>query len=320
VIEMSIKDSERLDEENRATQGWKFIALEELVDLQRGHDLPDPQRKPGRVPILGSFGITGYHDESKAKGPGVTIGRSGSSFGIVSYSPVDYWPLNTVLYVTDFKGNDEKFVYYFLKSIDFAGFNSGSAQPSLNRNYIYPILIKIPPLPEQRAIARILSSLDDKIEANRCMNETLEAMARAIFKSWFVDFDPVRARAEGRAPAGMDAETAALFPDGFEEKEGRRVPMRWRLTTLADAIEIHDSKRIPLSNRERANRHGPYPYYGAASVMDYLDDFLFDGKYVLLGEDGSVVNKDGTPTIQYVWGKFWVNNHAMCLQVKMVLA
>jgi len=81
------------------------MTLEEFVSLQRGHDLPDLQRRPGKVPILGSFGITGYHDTPKAKGPGVTIGRSVASFGMVSYSPIDYWPLNTVLYVTDFKGN-----------------------------------------------------------------------------------------------------------------------------------------------------------------------------------------------------------------------
>jgi len=208
------------------------MTLEEFVSLQRGHDLPDPQRRPGKVPILGSFGITGYHDTPKAKGPGVTVGRSGASFGIVSYSPLDYWPLNTVLYVTDFKGNDEKFVYYFLKSIDFTCFNSGSAQPSLNRNYIYSIMVKIPPLPEQRAIACILGTLDDKIEANRRMNETLEAMARAIFKSWFVDFDPVRARAEGREPAGMDAETAALFPDSFEDSLSGEIPLGWQINSI----------------------------------------------------------------------------------------
>ena len=214
------------------------MTLEEFVSLQRGHDLPDLQRRPGKVPILGSFGITGYHDTPKAKGPGVTIGRSGASFGMVSYSPIDYWPLNTVLYVTDFKGNDEKFVYYFLKSIDFTCFNSGSAQPSLNRNYIYSIMVKIPLLSEQRAIASILGTLDDKIELNRRMNETLEAMARAIFKSWFVDFDPVRAKAEGREPAGMDVETAALFPDSFEETELGMVPKGWKLKSLNEIAEF----------------------------------------------------------------------------------
>ena len=98
--------------------------------------------------------------------------------------------------------------------------------------------IPLPPLPEQHAIARILGSLDDKIELNRRMNATLEAMAQAIFKSWFVDFDPVRAKMEGREPAGMDAETAALFPDAFEEVDGREVPEGWTLSTIGAEVQV----------------------------------------------------------------------------------
>ncbi len=138
------------------------------------------------IPVIGSSGITGYHDTALAKGPGVTVGRSGASFGVVTYSPVDYWPHNACLYVIDFHGNNERFSYYFLKSLDFSSFNSGSAQPSLNRNFIHPIKINIPPLSEQRAIAWILGALDDKIEINRRMNRTLESITRAVFRQWFV--------------------------------------------------------------------------------------------------------------------------------------
>lgn len=181
--------------------GWQDMKLGEFVTLQRGHDLPEPQRKPGKIPVIGSFGITGYHDTATTKGPGVTVGRSGASFGVVNYSAVDFWALNTALYVNDFHGNDEKFTYYFLKSIDFQRYNSGSAQPSLNRNFIHPIPIKVPPLDEQKTIAHILGTLDDKIELNQQMNHTLESIARALFKSWFIDFDPVRAKIDGRQPA-----------------------------------------------------------------------------------------------------------------------
>ena len=217
-------------------KGWQLMRLGDFVTLQRGHDLPEPERRPGEVPIVGSFGVTGRHDTAKAKGPGVTVGRSGASFGVVSYSPVDYWPLNTALYVIDFHGNDERFAYYLLKSLDFTRFNSGSAQPSLNRNYIHPIPVVVPSLPEQRAIAHILGTLDDKIELNRRMNETLEAMARAIFKSWFIDFDPVRAKAESRDP-GLLKPLADLFPDSFEESEFREIPKGWRVGTLGDVTE-----------------------------------------------------------------------------------
>jgi type I restriction enzyme, S subunit len=218
-------------------KGWIRMRLGEFVTLQRGHDLPDERRRPGDVPILGSFGITGRHDEAKTRGPGVTVGRSGASFGVVSYSPIDFWPLNTALYVIDFHGNDERFAYYFLKQFDFQGYNSGSAQPSLNRNFIHPIPIDVPPLSEQRAIAHTLGTLDDKIELNRRMNETLEAMARALFQSWFVDFDPVRAKPEGRDP-GLPKEIADLFPDSFEDSELGEIPKGWEIKSIGDIADV----------------------------------------------------------------------------------
>jgi type I restriction enzyme, S subunit len=171
-----------------AIDGWTRMPLGQFVTLQRGHDLPDERRRPGNVPILGSFGITGWHDEAKARGPGVTVGRSGASFGVISYSPVDYWPLNTALYVVDFHGNDARFAYYFLKRFDFKAYNSGSAQPSLNRNFVHPVLVDVPPTTEQRVIARILGALDDKIELNRRMIATLDAISQTVFESSFGDF------------------------------------------------------------------------------------------------------------------------------------
>jgi len=166
---------------------WREMSLGDFVGLQRGHDLTDGERRPGNVPVMGSAGMNGCHDTAIAKGPGVVVGRSGASFGQVHFCPNDYWPHNTALYVTDFRGNDPRFTYYFLKSLDFTGYNSGSAQPSLNRNYIYLIRTRVPQPSEQRAIASVLGALDDKIELNRRMNETLEALARALFQNWFVD-------------------------------------------------------------------------------------------------------------------------------------
>lgn len=219
-----------------AGNAWTRMSLGEFIKLQRGHDLPDERRRPGKVPILGSFGITGWHDEAKASGPGITVGRSGASFGTVSYSPIDFWPLNTALYVIDFHGNDERFAYYFLKNFDFQIYNSGSAQPSLNRNFIHPIPVAVPPVSEQRAIAHILGTLDDKIELNRRMNETLEGIARAIFKSWFVDFDPVRAKAENE-DTGLPKHITDQFPDSFVDSELGDIPKGWRVGKLGDVAE-----------------------------------------------------------------------------------
>src|SRR5438034_10860388 len=156
-----------------ASDSWRETTLGEFVRLQRGHDLPETDRRLGMVPIMGSAGQNGFHDTTKAKGPGVVIGRSGvGSMGVVTYCACDYWPHNTVLYVTDFLGNDERFTYYFLRHLNLRRFDSGSAQASLNRNYIYPIRIRVPERAEQRAIAHVLGMLDDKIELNRRLTST----------------------------------------------------------------------------------------------------------------------------------------------------
>lgn len=248
---------------------WLNLTFGDFVSIQRGHDLPDQHRRKGSVPILGSFGITGYHDTAKTKGPGVTVGRSGASFGVAAYSGVDFWPLNTALYVTDFKGNDPKFVFYFMKAFDFSSYNSGSAQPSLNRNNLYPTLVKIPQPREQKQIASLLIALDDRIALLRETNTTLESIAQALFKSWFVDFDPVRAKQEGREPEGMDADTAALFPDSFEESELGLVPKGWRVGKVETVLS-----RLPAKVRytkDQISSDGGTPVYeqGAGILLGY---------------------------------------------------
>ena len=255
-----------------ASDSWREMTLGEFVRLQRGHDLPETDRRHGIVPIMGSAGQNGFHDTAKAKGPGVVISRSGvGSMGVVTYCATDYWPHNTVLYVTDFLGNDERFTYYFLRHLNLRHFDSGSAQASLNRNYIYPIRIRVPNPTEQRAIAHILSTLDDKIELNRRVNETLEAMARALFKSWFVDFDPVRAKAEGCDP-GLPKPIADLFPDRFEDSELGEIPEGLEIAALGDHFDavkgvsykgsgLSDSG-MALHNLNSVYEGGGYKYEG----------------------------------------------------------
>lgn len=157
--------------------------------------------------------------------------------------------------------------------------------------------IKLPSLKDQRRIASILSSLDRKIELNNKINADLEEMAQAIFKNWFVDFEP--------------------FKDGkFVDSELGMIPEGWKVGRLFDIAEIFDKKRKPLSGNVREKMDKIYPYYGATSCMDFVDDYIFDGIYTLIGEDGSVVKENGLPYMQYVWGKMWVNNHAHILQGK----
>ena len=217
---------------------WQEVSLGEVMTLQRGFDLPRNKRIKGPFPVIASTGQVGLHAEAKVRGPGVVIGRSGS-LGGGQYIQDDFWPLNTTLWVKDFKGNDRHFCYYLLKSLDLAHFNAGSGVPTLNRNHIYPLPVLCPPFPEQRAIAHILGTLDDKIELNRRMNETLEEMARALFKSWFVDFEPVRAKMEGRwrrgqSLPGMPADLYDLFPDGMVSSELGEIPAGWEVGVLGN--------------------------------------------------------------------------------------
>ena len=120
------------------------------------------------------------------------------------------------------------------------------------------------------------------------INDNLFQQAQEIYRSWVIDLDPF---------------------DG-------KIPLTWSIGKVGDIIELYDSKRIPLSSRERAECQGIYPYYGATSIMDYVDDYLFDGIYLLLGEDGTVADSKGYPILQYVDGKFWVNNHAHIIKGK----
>ena len=164
---------------------WKKHKLGNLVKFQRGHDLSKSEFIDGNIPIVGSNGIIGHHNKFTCKAPCITIGRSGS-LGTPYFYNVNIWAHNTTLYVKEFYNCDPKFMYYLLQTIDFKQFNSGSAVPSLNRNYIHPIEVLAPEIQEQQRIASILSSLDDKIELNRQTNQTLEGIAQTLFQEMCV--------------------------------------------------------------------------------------------------------------------------------------
>ncbi|HBL06214.1 MAG TPA: restriction endonuclease subunit S [Clostridium sp.] len=168
------------------------------------------------------------------------------------------------------------------------------------------IKILMPSFEEQKAIANIFSNIDKKIDINNTINKKLEEMAQAIFKQWFVDFEFPNEDGEPYKTSGGE----------LVESEVGMIPKGWEVRVLGDIIELFDSKRIPLSKNEREKREKLYPYYGAASLMDFVDDYIFDGIYIPMGEDGTVVDDYGFPVLQYVWGKFWVNNHAHVIKGK----
>lgn len=185
---------------------------------------------------------------------------------------------------------DKNFLFYYFKSSngqhELLQNESQVGVPSISSplTSLKAVNVLLPPLPEQKAIASILSSLDDKVDLLYRQNKTLEAMSESLFRQWFV-----------------------------EEAEAS-----WEEGRLGNVIECYDNKRIPLSKmqRDKMKEGDLFPYYGAASIMDYVNDYIFDGDYILLGEDGTVRTNEGYPILQYATGKFWVNNHAHVLKAK----
>lgn len=178
------------------------------------------------------------------------------------------------------------YIYYLLKDAvhHLQRISHGGVFNTITRDTFKEIKISLPPISEQKAIASVLSSIDDKIDLLHRQNNTLESIAETIFRQWFIE----------------EAD------DGWEEG------------VLGDAIQLFDSKRMPISKiqRDKMKDGNLFPYYGAATIMDYINNYIFDGEYILLGEDGTVRTNEGYPILQYATGKFWVNNHAHVIQAK----
>ena len=288
---------------------WKECKLSEIMDLIGGGTpkTSNPDYWGGDIPWISVKDFNGerrYVGDTEKK---ITkLGLENSSTKILSKGDIIISARDTVgelaIIPSDMAFNqscyglrakdfvDSCFLYYLLKqSVNILKHNThGSVFDTITRETFENISVKLPPLPTQQKIARILSSLDDKIELNNKINTNLEQQAGALFKNWFVDFEPF----DGKMPEG------------------------WKVGTVSEIITLHDSKRIPLSSQLREKMKKKYPYYGATSLMDYVDNYLFDGIFLLLGEDGTVVDSEGFPILQYVEGKFWVNNHAHILTGK----
>ena len=217
---------------------WHNCMLGEVVELKRGYDLPAADRRPGRVPIISSSGPSGWHNVSKVRAPGVVTGRYGT-LGEVFFVTDDYWPLNTTLYLRDFKGNDERFVAYFLRSLDFQSFNDKSSVPGLNRNDLHLHPVSVPPVAEQKQISAVLASLDEKIEQNRRTSHALEDSARVLFEAWFINFEPVKAKATGASSfPGMPRDVFAALPSSLVNSDIGALPDGWSTRPIGDAVTV----------------------------------------------------------------------------------
>jgi type I restriction enzyme S subunit len=215
---------------------WKKITFKDFVTLQRGFDLPVSQMQEGEVPVIGSNCIMGYHNIAKIQPPGVITGRSGT-LGVVQYSDQPYWPHNTALWVKDFKGNHPKFVYYFLRTLHLERFNRGTSVPTLNRNVLTTLEVRIPDYPEQEKIALLLSQYDNLIDNNLTRMELLEQLARLLYQEWFVQL---------------------RFPGYEHTRIVNGIPDKWQKGTVSDLGKIITGKTP--SKKDPDNFGGKIPF------------------------------------------------------------
>lgn len=202
------------------------------------------------------------------------------------------------------------YLYYYLTQEKITNYfqmiaeSSVSSYPSITSDIIGNVEIDLPPIDEQNRIANIIMNVDAKISINLELVSSLEEYSQLLFHKWFVDFN------------FPDKEGKPYKDNGGEmyEVDGKMIPVGWSWTTVGHVSKNYDNMRIPLSDSERQKRKGKYPYYGATQIMDYIDDYIFDGFYCLIAEDGSVIDVNNKPIMQLAWGKFWVNNHAHVLQ------
>ena len=228
---------------------WKECTIGDVITLQRGFDITKKEQAFGPIPVVSSSGVNSFHDTYKVEAPGVVIGRKGT-LGTVFYLSENFWPHDTTLWVKDFKGNYPRFIYYFIKTVEVSIHDVGSSNPTLNRNHVHLLPCKLPPIHEQKAIAEVLSSLDDKIDLLHRQNKTLEQMAETLFRQWFV-----------------------------EEAEDD-----WEEGTLGDVIELIYGKGL---KKEERTGNG-FPVIGSSGIVDYHSGFLVDGPGIVIGRKGTL--------------------------------
>lgn len=244
----------------------------------------------------------------------VLINITGDSVARVCMVPAETLPARVNQHVAILRADSKKLdpdylLYYLLNPVIKRHLlrlsSDGATRNALTKSNLEELLISAPKdIIKQREIADKIKLLDSKITLLRQQNHTLEELAQTLFKCWFVDFEFPNEKGEPYKSSGGK----------MIDSELGEIPEGWRVGKLSEIIKNHDSKRVPLSSNERLSRKGKYPYHGATSIMDYVDNYIFDGRFVLLGEDGSVIDEEGFPILQFVDGKFWVNNHAHVLE------
>ena len=260
------------------------MKLSDIIQLHYGKSLPSRDRNDGKVPVYGSGGITGYHDQALIDGPGIIVGRKGS-IGTIYFEDKDFFPIDTVFYVEhDEEKIDQEYLYFYLKEMNLENMNTDAAVPGLNRDVALSQEVSIPDLTTQQKIASILSAFDDLIENNTRRIEILEEMARRIYREWFVHF---------RYPGHEDDE---LVDSGTELGE---IPEGWEVKKLKDFLKFKNGKSPETKEGEE------YPVYGSNGIIGKCNEPGW--------EDGIIIGRVGAycGSVEYCEGKFWGSDNTI---------
>ncbi|MCE2156134.1 restriction endonuclease subunit S [Streptococcus thermophilus] len=240
----------------------------------------------------------------------ILLNITGDSIARCTVVPEEILParVNQHVSIIRCKNTEEsKYVMYYLqymKKYLLQISKVGGTRNALTKEAIGKLPIKISD--DCNKISKILDNIDKKIQINNKINQELEAMAKTLYDYWFVQFDfPDQNGKPYKSSGGKMV---------YNQDLKREIPEGWGVEKLGDITICHDSKRVPLSSHEREHVKGEIPYYGATGIMDYVNDYIFDGDYVLMAEDGSVMTEKGTPILQRISGKNWVNNHAHVIE------
>ena len=241
---------------------WRDVTLGDVIRLKRGHDLPTSDRVPGEIPIVSSSGVTGFHNVAKIAGPGVVTGRYGT-LGEVHYIEGNYWPLNTALYVEDFKGNQPRYVAYLLMTLELGSQNAAGAVPGVNRNTLHQMTVRVPEQDTQHRIVEVLSAYDDLIATNQRRIALLEDAARRLYREWFVHL---------------------RFPghESVPVKDG--VPEGWQIKSLGDIAPLNYGKALKSTDR----KEGEVPVYGSSGIVGTHNVALVGSGAIVVGRKGNV--------------------------------
>ncbi|WP_367759439.1 restriction endonuclease subunit S, partial [Helicobacter pylori] len=291
-------------------KGVEFRKLGEIINILKGKQLnKELLLDYGEYPVMnGGIHASGYWNKYNTDYPKIIISQGGASAGYVNYMTSKFWA-GAHCYAIELNSEklNYKFLYYFLKNSQSILMKSqfGAGIPALNKADIETLTIPIPPLEIQQEIVKILDAFTE-------LNTELKARKKQYqyYQNMLLDFNDINQSrkdakerlAQKTYPKRLKTLLQTLAPKGVEFRK------------LGEVCEILDNRRIPIAKNKR--NPGIYPYYGANGIQDYIDSYIFDGDFVLVGEDGSVINKDNTPVVNWASGKIWVNNHAHVLQTK----